>query len=62
MTIKATYGILIIREPLPTARSEYFRFTDKKWLEFAKKHNLTNADAYGKWYELYLQLCANGLL
>lgn len=65
ITIKSTVTIIHIEEGINQPCSGDYHYTkDKKWLDFCKKYNLTHWDAtpWGKWYELYLMLCAEGLL
>lgn len=47
-----------------TAPSDkYYLFLDKKWQKFCKDHNFSpTKDANGKIYDLYLQLCAEGII
>jgi hypothetical protein len=43
--------------------SRFYRDREEKWIEFCKKHNFNpHKDAYGKIYDLYLELCAEGLV
>ena len=43
--------------------SDYHRHNDEKWIKFCKEHNFHPIkDAYSKFYELYLQLCAEDLI
>ena len=42
--------------------SKYHKGEDKKWIKFCKEHHFHPIqDAEGKIYDLYLQLCAEGL-
>lgn len=61
--IKSTYGSLRMQENINTPlRGDYHFFDDKKWLAFKAKYNLKVSDDLFKWYDLYLRLCAEGLL
>lgn len=41
----------------------YKRSLDTKWIKFYKKHKLTKRDLLNpKWYDLYLRLCAEGII
>ena len=43
--------------------SEYFPWEDSKWKKFCKDHNFNYAqDSHGKIYDLYLQMCAEGMI
>ena len=58
-----TYGILRVSEPHEPVSGDYYRESDPKWIAFRKKHKLKQGrDPIYKWYQLFLELCANGLL
>lgn len=41
----------------------YKRSLDPKWTKFCKDHKLTKRDILNpKWYDLYLRLCAEGII
>lgn len=41
----------------------YSRDTDRKWLDFKRKHGLWKHRCdVEKWYDLYLRLCGEGLV
>lgn len=52
--------------PSKGARSfedKYHKFRDEKWIKFCKEHRFhPTKDANGKIYNLYLQLCAEGII
>lgn len=53
---------LTITREVP-AEDHFCKFTEKKWIKFCKEHNFNPIkDCRGKIYELYLQLCAEGLV
>jgi hypothetical protein len=61
--IKSTVSTLYINEGVNTpVRGDYSITQDKKWIAFKKKYNLKASDDLFKWYDLYLKLCAAGLL
>lgn len=63
ITIKSTCFILRIEEGINRPISgDYHITTDQKWLKFKRDHNLKVYDDLFKWYDLYLRLCAEGLL
>lgn len=63
ITIKATYGVLRLSEPHEPVSGDYCRESDPKWIAFRKKYHLKQGtDPIYKWYTLFLELCANGLL
>lgn len=42
---------------------KYYKHRDKKWIKFCKEHHFhPRKDANGKIYNLYLQLCAEGII
>jgi len=44
-------------------KGDYRVWKDKKWYKFCKDHNFHPIkDAYGRIYQLYLQLCAEGII
>lgn len=46
----------------PEECKRYHIGTDKKWIKFCKEHHFHPIkDSRGKIYDLYLQLCAEGL-
>lgn len=58
-----TYGILKVSESHEPVSGDYCREKDPKWIAFCKKHKLKQGtDPMYKWYLLFLDLCANGLL
>jgi len=43
--------------------SYYDRNKDPKWVIFARKHKLSKKDRKNpKWFDLYLRLCAEGII
>lgn len=45
------------------SKSVYKRSLDPKWVKFCRKHRLNKKDLINpKWYDLYLRLCAEGML
>ena len=55
--------IIILRDDSKSDDDKYNKFTDPKWIKFCKDHRFHYVkDSYGKIYELYLQLCAEGLI
>lgn len=45
------------------SKSVYKRSLDPKWIEFCKEHRLTKKDLLNpKWYDIYLRLCAEGII
>ena len=49
--------------PEPECGSKYNKLSDKKWRSFCKAHHFhPTKDANGKIYDLYLKLCAEGLV
>lgn len=44
-------------------KATYKKSEDPKWLQFCKDHRLTKRETTNpKWYDLYLQLCAEGII
>ena len=61
--IKSTVSTLYINEGVNTPiRGDYSISQDEKWIAFKKKYNLKATDDLFKWYDMYLKLCAEGLL
>ena len=43
--------------------SRFCRESEPKWIDFCKEHHFHPVkDAYGKIYDLYLELCAEGMV
>lgn len=52
-----------LKKELPSGNSYFRRAEEDKWVKFCKKHNFHPIhDAHGKIYDLYLELCAEGLV
>lgn len=45
-----------------TEKGDYSPETDEKWLKFCKEHNFNSKNTRGKVYNLYLEMCAEGML
>ena len=45
-----------------TEKGDYSPETDEKWLKFCKEHNFNSKNTRGKIYNLYLEMCAEGML
>lgn len=61
--IRSTVSTLYINEGVNTPlRGDYNHQKDEKWLAFRAKYNLKATDDLFKWYDMYLRLCAAGLL
>lgn len=43
-------------------KGDYKKEEDEKWLKFCKEHNFDSRNTNGKYYDLYLRMCAEGLL
>lgn len=41
---------------------QYRTYMDKKWKKFCKEHNFDSRKPWGKFYDLYLRLCAEGMI
>lgn len=50
---------MIVLDQAPTV---FNKAEEPKWVAFCKAHNLNRYHTHGKWYDLYLRLCADGLL
>jgi hypothetical protein len=60
---KTTIGVLHISENINTPlRGDYNHQKDEKWIMFRTKYRLKATDDLFKWFDLYLRLCAEGLL
>lgn len=57
--VESSYCIVVSIE---YEESKFDKYTEPKWVNFCKKHHFHPVkDAHGKIYELYLELCAEGL-
>lgn len=43
-------------------KGDYSPLKDEKWLKFCKEHNFNSKNVQGKIYNLYLEMCAEGML
>lgn len=65
--IKLTVSVLHIQEGTNLGQRDFGNYSweeDEKYIAFRRKYRLTRSEAgpWGKWYPLYLMLCAEGLL
>lgn len=45
-----------------TEKGDYSPLKDEKWLKFCKEHKFNPQNNKGKIYDLYLRMCAEGML
>lgn len=45
-----------------TEKGDYSPLKDEKWLKFCKEHRFNPQNNKGKIYDLYLRMCAEGML
>lgn len=62
--IKTTYcHYQKIEKAVEPSRVYFDRYNEPKWVEFCKKHGFDPfGDARGKKYDIYLQMCAYGMI
>lgn len=53
--------LIVPETPIVPTREKYHIWEDEKWKKFCKEHNFNHRE-YGKIYDLYLRLCAEGLV
>lgn len=70
VTIKvSTYDVVEINIPVIMQEEcadnncdKYHSYADPKWKKFCRDHNFDSRKPWGKVYDLYLRMCAEGML